>query len=265
MKAQKIAQKVLVAISEIHGVMADNLASAVMSGLFGLDAGNEEHLVAVDARGVGTAGNPWEVEANGETWIGFRSFEDAATYAVDEAGDIALDALSTKDLAEHVYITETNIRQLANDEAEYTVDNMSDEMALKFTGNDEVANELEEDIDSLEDEIVALEGQDGTKGQIKELEKEIKIIRQEIEDLPDVARDEALSKVHGEWKSGLESDPSKFLVSTGRYTVEELMEESFIRIDPVSASQAYVQAKGVNGVLEASAKKGVGDTRWYKV
>lgn len=102
-------------------------------------------------------GNIYEFE-NGEEWLIFNSFDEAESACIDYVEDQLRTepTLFDKDwLSNHLYVTETDKRVIANDEADAYVDGLSDEeVATEANMLDEYDDAVEADDQDEIDSIV---------------------------------------------------------------------------------------------------------------
>jgi chromosome segregation ATPase len=172
--------------------------------------------------------------------------------------------------ATHIYISDTDIRIMAQEEADSVEGDMSDDDALEQVKMKDDYDELEEKIDALQNEKEDLESdledlreglddpdeteKDRISGEIEEAERRIAEINAELgesgdvdkakEEMVEKAREKVREEIIDEWENGLK-DPVSFLVEEhGMYSMEDLMKANFIVIDYDAAAQDAIGSDG---------------------
>ena len=205
----------------------------------------------------------------------FGTQEDFAEHLVDNG-------LIT-DLSSYLYMTDTDIRILAGEEADARLDGMDDEDVAELAGKSDEYEELKEDLERLEelkDEIEELEEEikemrdefdtdDATEEEtenfdekIKDKENELADLKDEnetlgnrveyasIEDFIDDIRDDALSNANDEITEELEKDAVGYFENLG-YSQQDLANHSLFSIDydklADDVSYDYIFIEGEDG------------------
>jgi len=188
----------------------------------------------------------------------------------DDESDFAYDLVEQGaggDLSSYLYMTATDMRLYAQEEADNRVDDMDDDDILDAVDSDikdeldraeEIDDEIKEkmeEIESLNDEIEELESgdEDTTEGELEENASEIESIKGQIEELNDsimelsnerrdlnhtdredeidecreILREKYYDEIHDE----LESDAVAYFIDNGLYTEEDIQKSNLFRID----------------------------------
>ena len=205
-------------------------------------------------------------------WIIFESQEGAERQAVDYVESMLEDEPETfsQDWLEgFIYMTDTDRRIIADEEAtDYAYEQLDEDEAMKEADFDEKYDELEEDIDFLNSEIEELEEEKAeleseaesatggvdkeTLDKIDEIEKEISSKTDEMssklkeqEALPDEAREKIQEDKYDEIYDELDDPVQYFVEDHATYTMETLMDASFISIDEREAAKDAIDTDGV--------------------
>ena len=241
----------------------------------------------------------FKLTVGSEDWIGFNDDEDAESYAVERVkGDMESEPeMFTGSFMERfITISPTDKRMMAADMANARTDGLSDEDALRDADMQDDYDEKQEEIDDLESEIEELEEEiteldeelegldeedqdmqehqhaaikdeiEGKNDEISEKRDLISDVEKEMESMPDDAKEKIEEEIADEWEKGLE-DPIDFLVNEqGLYSIEDLMESSFINIDTEEAAEAAVDEDGVAHFLAQydGRQLDVGATVWFR-
>jgi hypothetical protein len=168
-----------------------------------------------------------EVASNGESeWNVFMDEKEAESFALN---------LVKQDLEEnpeyfvpnwlknYLYITDTDKRLCANEEAESYYGDMSDEEIAEISEID-YEDYYDEDKDEYDD---------------SKYEKDV-----------DKARDELMNTYYEEVYDALDDPIEYFVRELGMYSMEDLFKQSFIRIDIDEASQNAIDVDGVAHFLD---------------
>lgn len=140
----------------------------------------------------------------------------------------------TKWLKDYIMISETDRRLIAQEEADWRVDDMTEEDVIEESDE---AQEIQDKID----ELIYGEG-DYEDRDRKSLERELD---EAIQSWKDQKREEEYEYIY----DALE-DPIEYFVSElGAYTVEDLVKQDFIRIDIEEASEDAVSIDGAGHFL----------------
>lgn len=181
--------------------------------------------------------NFFHLEFGQRRWLGFKSSDDASRYAVGQVKD-QLETepeLFTQDwLKGYVTMTETDRRMTAQEEADNRVENMSD---------DEILKEADKETDYEE---AAEEDKEGILEEAKETVR---------------------SKIHDDIEDRLKDPVQYFVEDEGLYSLEDLMEASFVHIDSEKAAADAVSTDGVAHFLagyDGGETESAGGSVWYR-
>jgi len=208
---------------------------------------------------------------DGTEWIIYDDYDKAERGCVGYIRQMLEDEpeMFTQNWLQH-YITmsDTDRRIIADEEAsDYAREQLDEDEAMEKAGFNEKNDELQEDIDLLEKEIEDLEEEkaelestvedEGDENrelgsQISDIESDISSKMDEIftkgkqqEALPDEAREKVQEDKCDEIYEELEDPVQYFVEDHGMYSIEDLMEASFISIDVDKAAQDAVDEDGV--------------------
>lgn len=180
--------------------------------------------VKIDEDG-GFRGEGILVEMGREQWYVFESEEDAHDACVESIKD-DLDSepeIFNQDwLQNHIFITETDKRVLAGDEAEARIESMDDREIVEEAGR-----EFEDEFDEAEDKD------------------------EDTDDIVENARDELRSKFQDEIEEELRDPVQYFVHDHGMYSIEDLMKAPFIGIDRDEAAEDAISADGLGHFLSS--------------
>ena len=208
---------------------------------------------------------------DGSEWIIFETQEAAESQAVNYVESMLEDEPETfaqSWLESFIYMTDTDRRSIADEEAtDYAYEQLDENEAVKEAGFDEKYDELEEDIDFLNSEIEDLEEEkselestmDDEGDENGELADKISDVEinissksdemnsklKEQEALPDEARENIQGDKYDEIYEELEDPVQYFVEDHGTYTMETLMDASFISIDEREAAEDAIKTDGV--------------------
>ena len=209
---------------------------------------------------------------DGSEWIIFENQEAAERQAVDYVESMLEDEPETFTqswLEGFIYMTDTDRRSIADDDAtDYAYEQLDEDEAMKEAGLDEKYDELEENSDLLSSEIEKLEEEKAeleseaesatggvdkeTLDRIDEIEKEISSKMDEMnsklkeqEALPDEAREKVQEDKYDEIYDELDDPVQYFVEDHATYTMETLMDASFISIDEREAAKDAIDTDGV--------------------
>ena len=204
-------------------------------------------------------------------WIIFKSEEEAESQAVDYVESMLEDEPENfkQDWLEgFIYMTDADRRSIADEDAtDYAYEQLDEDEAMKESGLDEKFDELQEDIDSLESEIEGLEEEkselestmddEGDENgelvdKISDIEidisaksNETRVLEEQQEALPDEAREKVQEDKYDEIYDELDDPVQYFVEDHATYTMETLMDASFISIDEREAAKDAVDTDGV--------------------
>jgi len=208
---------------------------------------------------------------DGTEWIIFENGEEAEEQAINYVQSTIEDEPETFNkswIQNFIYITDTDRRMIADEEAtDYAYEQLSEDEVMKEAGFDEKIDELQKNIDFLESEIEDLEEEkaklestiedEGDKdgeldGQVTDIESEISTkfdeisaMEKEQENLPDEAREKVQEDKYEEIYDELDDPVQYFVEDHGMYTIEDLMDASFISIEEREAAEDAVETDGV--------------------
>lgn len=151
-----------------------------------------------------------------DNFIGtFKDEGDFAYEQIEQMGGIG----NFNNIEKYIYVTDIDRRIVAGEQADFYVDDMSDEDVLDQLNK-------QDDYDDLQNQIDDLEGEEDPD------EKKIKDLTKAQEKLVEDAREELKERIYNEWSDGLNDDPVGFLVDQqGLYSKDDLQKASFISID----------------------------------
>ena len=203
-------------------------------------------------------------------WIIFETQEAAESQAVNYVESMLEDEPETfaqSWLESFIYMTDTDRRSIADEEAtDYAYEQLDENEAVKEAGFDDKFDKLQEDIDLLESEIEDLEEEKselesseneyprGThlNVQISDIEDkisgkmdEIHLLGKKQEALPDEAREKVQEDKYDEIYDELDDPVQYFVEDHGTYTMETLMEASFVSIDEREAAKDAIETDGI--------------------
>ena len=194
----------------------------------------------------------------------FKDHQDAYLTAKEELVDMFETDSGTLPVdwvvMDNIYISETDKRIMAGEEADFILEDRDDEEILQMAGFDDEWEELEIKIASksvISEDISEklVNPKIPTKEKIKlEDEQEglnlgMEELRANQDSLLDKARDKLTSEIYEEWYHGLDA-PIQFLVEEqGLYSKEDLMKANFINIDYDGMAEDVVQHDGLGHVL----------------
>jgi len=207
----------------------------------------------------------------------FGTQEDFAEHLLDKG------LIVITDLSNYLYMTDTDIRILASEEADARLDGMDDEDIAELAGKSDEYEELKEDLERLEelkDEVEVLKSdikekkdafdhENATEEEREEFDEDIKSDEEElenaqeqleslgykleyasVEDFIDDIRDDALSNANDEITEELEKDAVGYFENLG-YSQQDLANHSLFSIDyeklAEDISYDYVFIEGEDG------------------
>lgn len=174
-------------------------------------------------------------------WYVFLSEDDAEDFArqlvKQDLEDEPFELFTRDWLMNFVYVSDVDRRILADQEANLRTQDMDDEELLNRA-------DLLSDWEDIEDQITELEDSKEDNA------REISDLRTDQADLIDQAREEVGEEIYNEWYDGLE-DPIEFLVNEyGIYSLSELSELLFIRINVSEAAEDAIRVDGIAHFLD---------------
>jgi len=233
---------------------------------FKADLGSEEIELSSYNKGESPFGYGYSFEGDADNreseWVVFSSEEDAEREAVAKVrNDLEYEpSIFTQSwLQNFVYITETDKRIIAGEEADYYVEDMSDEDLLEEADLLSDWEALEENINALTDEFDELDSatdEISPEELVKNRERRNEILEErdqlekEREELVEQAKETVQYEKYEDIKEALEDPIEYFVNEQGTYRIEDLFEASFISIDFEEASQDAVDTDGVDHFLD---------------
>ncbi len=177
--------------------------------------------------------NEFVAESGNTEYRVFRTYSDAERVAEEYVKDMLDDDpenFSSDWLSNHLYVSDTDKRIIAGEEADNQIENMDEEDIIQRSGDHSVSDwEDEEDEDKKE-----------------------KMLEESKETLHD--------EIYNEWYKGLDKDPIGFLVDDqGLYSKEDALKQSFIQIDTNKAAADAVETDGVAHFLSSYDGKQIED------
>lgn len=202
----------------------------------------------------------------------FKDSDEAERFAIAQVkNDLDSDpSMFSQDwLDEFLTISDTDRRIMAQEQADFYVDDLDDDRVLEEVDKKDERDELQERLDDLDSKMESYdeeleELQDELDGnpdrermnEIKERISEInhernvddaerKKLNKELEVIVDEARETLKERIFNQWEEGLKN-PISFLVDDqGLYTREDLLKANFISIDTDEAAKDAVRVDGV--------------------
>ena len=193
---------------------------------------------------------------NGEKeWIVFEDQDDAEAAAIKYVEDMISDepeVFSPDFLQQHVYITDTDKRVFAGEEADARAESMDVDELLKYLGKDADKEDLEETISDLEDQISELEGKDqpedleAAQEALKDAEGQLELLTDEND-----LRSEASGQMADEIEDDLLDPIQYFVHDQGIYAnAGEMLKAGILHIDYSAAAQEAVNVDGIAHFLD---------------
>lgn len=176
--------------------------------------------VDIDDIEVEDEGYYWEVEVGRREYLVFANYDDAKDYAIDRVIDDLDDdpgMFNTYFLANYIYITDADRRLIAHDMTDWIHDMDDDEIMDRFADLD-VKWEWEEAV---------FNGNDV-----------------EADELVDSVREEVADEQYEDVYSRLRNPIEYFVEDEGLYTLDELLGQSFIRINTRAVAKDAVSIDG---------------------
>lgn len=158
-------------------------------------------------------------------WLVFENEKEAEIYAVDQVADQMSDEpeLFSQDfLSDHIYVSDTDRRIIAGEESDFTVDDMDDDDVMDSR---EVSSSLKSKYNKSSDE-----------------DERMKLV--------DEAREELKSSIYDDVYKGLEDPIQYFVKDQGIYSLEDLLDQSFIQIDTAKAAKDAIGIDGIAHFLD---------------
>lgn len=181
-----------------------------------------------------------ETSDGGQEWIVFEDDDAATSYAENEVENMLMDdpaAFSGDWLTSYIYMSDTDRRMYAQEEADSLVQDIDDDELLADAYMDDEYEKLQEEID----ELYELDPDDPRAEDADEMIRELS---DKQEEMIDNARDEWIEKKYDEIYEEL-NDPIDYFVHTqGMYSMEDLLDASFIQIDYQEAAEDAVNQDG---------------------
>lgn len=166
--------------------------------------------------------------SNGESeWIVFMDMDDAENEAIEQVEYDLEDEPETFNksfLKNHLYITETDKRLIANEEADFIVDDLDEDELFERLGDNSLQSKYED----------AIENEDYTTA----------------DEVLEEAKEKLREQIIDEMKKNLEDPYEYFVEEQGIYTMAEFMEQPFVQIDTRKAAENAVNIDGVAHFLD---------------
>ncbi|MDD5454006.1 MAG: hypothetical protein PHW62_00700 [Candidatus Ratteibacteria bacterium] len=180
--------------------------------------------------------------SNGEReWIVFKDEDDAREAAkakVKEDLENEPEVFTQSWLQNFITVYDTDKRIIAGEEADSQIEGMDDEELVKEAGLDEEWNDLE----VKKNELFESESED--------VEGKLEGLRTKQDDLIEKAKDSLRSSKSDQIQDALEDPVEYFVEQQGIYSREDLMKQSFIRIDIEKAAEDAIDTDGVSHFLD---------------
>lgn len=187
-------------------------------------------------------------------WVVFASEDDAENEALDYVKDMLEDepeSFNSDFLENHIYITSTDKRLISKEEADSRVENYDDEEICEEAGKSSDYSDLQDKIDEANSREDDLTGEEDDYNKLSgEIADEVKSLEKDLESLVDDAKEEMRGQWSDEMETSLEDPIEYFVNEQGMYSMEDLMQCSFIRIDEDEASIDAVNQDGVAHFLD---------------
>jgi hypothetical protein len=189
---------------------------------------------------------------NGESeWLVFETEAEAERYAlerVEEDLENEPEIFNQDFLTQFMEITDTDRRIIASEEADSLYDDMKDR---------EIRDEAEragitDDLEYLEGELADVEKEIEASGDadVEMLEGRQSELGEKIETATEALRDKLKETRENETYEALEDPVQYFVKDQGLYSIEDLMKQSFIRIDIKNAAKAAIDTDGIAHFLD---------------
>jgi hypothetical protein len=184
--------------------------------------------IAITEGGAYTTGVSMESHTKGRSgeteWVVFANDEDAEQAAIDQVKD-DLDAnpdyFNEDFITQFIFISDTDRRIMAGDEADSRMEGMDEREILESTGN-------EQDYDEA-----------------SEVGNEI-----EMERILEEAKEQLQEKYYDEIYAALDDPIQYFVKDQGSYTIGDLLKSNWIQIHSDAAAEAAIDADGVAHFLD---------------
>lgn len=206
----------------------------------------------------GSWGEAGSFEADGVEYNWIKDVDEAERIALDitkQELEQSPEVYGSEFLESHVYITDTDRRLMAQEEADSEEQDMSDEDVWDYLGEEPPEEGGEEDEEEGEEpeEMAEFEGYELPEKIVPEQVDFLNRLKKESHKryaTPiDDARERLRERIADEWEEGLK-DPIQFLChDKGFYSVEDLLKQNFISINYDEAAQEIVDTDGWERVL----------------
>jgi len=171
---------------------------------------------------------------NGESeWTIYNNENAAEIYAIEYVENQLEDSpemFNQSWMEKYITLTDTDRSMLADDESSSRIEWMGVDQILDDSGKRDEYDELQEQIDELED---------------TENAEEIERLEGELQQLIDDGKEELRDKNYEEIYDALEYPVDYFVHETGMYSLEDLLQASFISIDTEEAAGDAVSEDGI--------------------
>jgi len=183
----------------------------------------------------GDAGVSMESQSKGNSgeseWIVYPNYESAERAAINQAKD-DLDAdignFKPEFIRQFMYISDTDRRIIAGEEADSRMEGVDEREMLELTGNEQDYDEAEE------------------AGLVDEMSR-----------ILDEAKEQLQEKYYDDIYARLEDPINYFVVELGAYTEEQLFKVNWISIHSDAAAEAAIDADGVAHFLDRYDGEGI--------
>ncbi len=173
----------------------------------------------------GTDDSEFIAEGGNTEYRVFKTYSDAeyaATQYVKDMLDDEPENFSQDWLSNHLYVSDTDKRIIAGEEADHVVGDMTDEDIIERASEYTLSDYENEEDDGKKDEM---------------LEKSKEVLHDEI---------------YNEWYKGLDKDPIGFLVDDqGMYSREDALRASFVQVDTNKAAEDAIDTDGAAHFLSS--------------
>lgn len=250
-----------------EAVMRDDVIEAIKRA-FVADLETEEIELSDYNRGKSPFEYGYSFEGEGANnreseWVVFTSEDDAYNEAYQEVKqdlEIEPEIFNQDWLSNFIMISETDKRIMAGEEADYYLEDLSDEekleeanLAQDYLNFEDQIEEINNKIDELDNEMSETEDQItqskltdeiiGLQSEITDLEEEKEKLVQEAEE---TIRDERYNYI----KDALDDPIEYFVNETGIYSKEDLFKTNFVQLDIEKATEEALNVDGTDHFLD---------------
>jgi len=180
--------------------------------------------------------------SNGESeWVIYKNEDEARSAAISQVRqdlDDSPENFTQSWLQKFIMISDTDKRIIAGEEADSRIEEMDDNELVKEAGTDEEWNDLE----VKKDELIESDSED--------IEAKLDELREKQDSLVEKAKDSLGSSKSDQIQDALDDPVEYFVEQQGIYSREDLMKQSFIRIDIDKAAEDAIDTDGISHFLD---------------